>query len=252
MISVRQVLQEIPGYLGGYVELAVYECARNQPDAAVDRVRSRASALAGDAREVREPRRRNSAALHRAAAANHRTVGRRIRTHRGWVTCDAVVASDRYSTGLRERRADGSAEEHRQRWNGAAGHAWVAAARCSIGCSSRSPIDSPIWQPRVVPIGCSTVAAGREARRVAIARRMGTTRHASASTSRNRCYPRRGRADTEGVTATFICANAQTYPFEPESFDLIVSRFGVMVSSQDSVEAPANLRRAARAGGELR
>jgi tetratricopeptide (TPR) repeat protein len=33
--SVRQVLQEIPGYLGGYVELAVYECARNQPDAAV-------------------------------------------------------------------------------------------------------------------------------------------------------------------------------------------------------------------------
>lgn len=36
VISVRQVLQEIPGYLGGYVELAVYECARNQPDAAVD------------------------------------------------------------------------------------------------------------------------------------------------------------------------------------------------------------------------
>ena len=32
-----------------------------------------------------------------------------------------------------------------------------------------------------------------------------------------------------GVTATFICANAQTYPFEPESFDLIVSRFSVMV-----------------------
>ena len=31
------------------------------------------------------------------------------------------------------------------------------------------------------------------------------------------------------VTATFICANAQTYPFEPECFDLIVSRFGVMV-----------------------
>src|SRR5262245_10706431 len=33
--SVRQVLQEIPGYIGGYVELAVYECARGQPDAAV-------------------------------------------------------------------------------------------------------------------------------------------------------------------------------------------------------------------------
>ena len=40
---------------------------------------------------------------------------------------------------------------------------------------------------------------------------------------------RRARADTECVTATFICANAQTYPFEPERFDLIVSGFGVMV-----------------------
>jgi tetratricopeptide (TPR) repeat protein len=35
VMSVRQVLQEVPGYLGAYVELAVYECARNQPDSAV-------------------------------------------------------------------------------------------------------------------------------------------------------------------------------------------------------------------------
>jgi hypothetical protein len=35
--------------------------------------------------------------------------------------------------------------------------------------------------------------------------------------------------DTEGVTATFICANAHTYAFEPESFDLTVSRIGVTV-----------------------
>jgi hypothetical protein len=43
---------------------------------------------------------------------------------------------------LEKSRADGYAEEHRQRWNGAAGHARVAAARCAIGCSSHSPIDS--------------------------------------------------------------------------------------------------------------
>ena len=36
VMSVRQVLQETPGYIGGYIELAVYECARNQPDAAVN------------------------------------------------------------------------------------------------------------------------------------------------------------------------------------------------------------------------
>lgn len=35
VMSVRQVLKEMPGYLGGYVELAAYECARNQPGAAV-------------------------------------------------------------------------------------------------------------------------------------------------------------------------------------------------------------------------
>jgi tetratricopeptide (TPR) repeat protein len=33
--SIRQVLREIPDYMGGYVELAIYECARNQPDAAL-------------------------------------------------------------------------------------------------------------------------------------------------------------------------------------------------------------------------
>ena len=48
------------------------------------------------------------------------------------------------------------AEEQRQHWNGAAGHAWVRP-RCSLGCSSRWPIGSPIWQPRVVAISCSTL-----------------------------------------------------------------------------------------------
>ena len=33
--SIRQVLQAVPDYIGGYVELAIYECARDQPDAAL-------------------------------------------------------------------------------------------------------------------------------------------------------------------------------------------------------------------------
>jgi hypothetical protein len=83
VMSVRQVLKERPAYLGGYVELAVYECARNEPGAAVAAVRSRARALASGARGVREPRRRNSAELRHAAAAADCTVGRRIRTRCG-------------------------------------------------------------------------------------------------------------------------------------------------------------------------
>jgi len=35
VMSVRRVLQEIPDYIGGYVELAIYECVRDQPNAAI-------------------------------------------------------------------------------------------------------------------------------------------------------------------------------------------------------------------------
>jgi predicted TPR repeat methyltransferase len=35
VMSVRRVLEEIPDYIGGYVELAIYECVRGQQDAAL-------------------------------------------------------------------------------------------------------------------------------------------------------------------------------------------------------------------------
>jgi tetratricopeptide (TPR) repeat protein len=35
VMSVRRVLKEIPDYIDGYVELAIYECVRDQQDAAV-------------------------------------------------------------------------------------------------------------------------------------------------------------------------------------------------------------------------
>ncbi len=50
----------------------------------------------------------------------------------------------------------------------------------------------------------------------------------------------RTRAEQAGSTATFTCANAQNHAFEPERFDLIVSRFGVMFFD-DPVRAFANL-----------
>jgi SAM-dependent methyltransferase len=53
------------------------------------------------------------------------------------------------------------------------------------------------------------------------------------------------------VAARFIRADAQVHAFEPASFDFMISRFGVMFFD-DPVAAFANLRRAARSGGELR
>jgi hypothetical protein len=61
----------------------------------------------------------------------------------------------------------------------------------------------------------------------------------------------RSRTEREGAQTSFIHADAQTYPFEPSSFDGIVSRFGVMFFD-DPVQAFANLRRAATGEAALR
>ena len=61
----------------------------------------------------------------------------------------------------------------------------------------------------------------------------------------------RARVESERVPADFICADAQTCAFEPATFDMIISRFGVMFFD-DFVDAFTNLRRAAQGGAELR
>ena len=54
----------------------------------------------------------------------------------------------------------------------------------------------------------------------------------------------------DGSTASFICADAQTRPLEPASYNMIISRFGVMFFA-DPVSALANLRRAATDDADL-
>lgn len=68
--------------------------------------------------------------------------------------------------------------------------------------------------------------------------------------SRQRRAAGRACAERECTPARFICANAQDHVFEPASFDMFISRFGVMFF-EDSVRAFANLRRAARANVRL-
>lgn len=61
----------------------------------------------------------------------------------------------------------------------------------------------------------------------------------------------RRRAEAEGLTnAHFIAGDAQDHAFAPHSFDAVISRFGVMFFD-DPTAAFANLRRAARDGGDL-
>lgn len=61
----------------------------------------------------------------------------------------------------------------------------------------------------------------------------------------------RDGATARGLTnVTFVEADAQVYPFEPASFDAVMSRFGVMFFN-DPVAAFGNLRSASKPGGRL-
>jgi ubiquinone/menaquinone biosynthesis C-methylase UbiE len=53
-----------------------------------------------------------------------------------------------------------------------------------------------------------------------------------------------------GLPLDFVLADATVYPFDPDSFDLLVSRFGVMFFAEPEISF-ANLRNALRPGGRL-
>jgi SAM-dependent methyltransferase len=137
-------------------------------------------------------------------------------------------------------------------WNGAAGCAWVEAQ------ATLDQVMEPIEQlltdavaaaspRRVLDVGCGTGATT-----LAVARRLGAHgEYLGVDISEPMIAAARARAERDGSPATFIRADAQTHPFEPSSYDAIMSRFGVMFFD-DPVRAFANLRRAARPGGELR
>ena len=63
-------------------------------------------------------------------------------------------------------------------------------------------------------------------------------------------FARRRIAERGVANVSLVLADAQTYAFEPVSFDLAVSRFGVMFFA-DPVAAFANLYAALRPGGRL-
>jgi SAM-dependent methyltransferase len=143
------------------------------------------------------------------------------------------------------------ADEQRRLWNGASGHAWVEMQ--DLLDELYKPIQDLLVaavsaKPRthVLDVGCGTGSTT-----LAVARRLGATgRSTGVDISQPMIAAARARAEREGAAASFICANAQIYPFDPERVDMIISRFGVMFFA-DPVQAFANLRRAATDAAEL-
>jgi ubiquinone/menaquinone biosynthesis C-methylase UbiE len=142
-------------------------------------------------------------------------------------------------------------EEQIALWNDTAGRAWVELQE------TLDRIFDPFEQllveavaarkaKRVLDIGCGTGSTT-----LAIARQVGSQGSAvGLDISEPMIALANERAGRESLPPSFICADAQTHAFEPASFDMIVSRFGVMFFA-DPVRAFANLRRAASSGATL-
>jgi len=144
-----------------------------------------------------------------------------------------------------------SSDDQAALWNGAAGRAWVEMQELIdqvLKPFETLLVDAASSWPagRILDVGC-----GAGTTTLAIARRSnGKGRCVGVDISEPMLALARARAEREGTSATFIHADAQTYPFEPKSFDAILSRFGVMFFN-DAQQAFANLRHAAADDAEL-
>jgi len=142
-------------------------------------------------------------------------------------------------------------EEQIAAWNGAAGQTWVDA-QDTLDQMFR-PIEELLVEvaaakPRsgVLDVGCGTGSTI-----IAVAQRVGSAcRCVGIDISEPMLESARSRAEHAGAMASFVGADAQQHAFAAGSFDLFISRFGVMFFD-DPVRALTNLRHAARDTAEL-
>jgi len=137
-------------------------------------------------------------------------------------------------------------------WNDTAGRAWVEMQR--VLDDMFTPFEKLLIERAVhdgtrgvLDIGC-----GSGVTTLAAARRVGPTgKCMGLDISATLLELARQRATRAGLgNVTFVEADAQTYAFEPNSFDAVISRFGVMFF--DAPEAAfANIRRATRSDSKL-
>jgi SAM-dependent methyltransferase len=100
---------------------------------------------------------------------------------------------------------------------------------------------------RLLDVGCGTGDTT-----LAAARRLGPKAQCvGVDISEPMLAVARAEAQKEGASARFVCADAQAYAFEPNVFDWVISRFGVLFFD-DPVRAFTNLRHASRGSATLR
>jgi SAM-dependent methyltransferase len=143
-------------------------------------------------------------------------------------------------------------DEQTKLWNGPSGRAWVDAQE--VLDQLFKPLEdilvaavSTASATSVLDVGCGTGVTT-----LAVARLLGSQGTCTGiDISDPMITVAKERAKREGSPARFVLANAQDHAFEPASFDMLISRFGVMFF-EDSVRAFANLQRASRKGAVMR
>ncbi len=150
-----------------------------------------------------------------------------------------------------QQQISGNGGEQAALWNGASGQAWVEHQ--GLLDDMFRPMEAQLVQAagnaaaqRILDVGCGTGSTT-----LALARHIGAQGHCTGvDISGPMLAVARTRAQREGINASFIHADAQEHAFAAASFDMIVSRLGVMFFS-DPVRAFANLRRAATSDATL-
>ena len=98
---------------------------------------------------------------------------------------------------------------------------------------------------RVIDVGCGSGATA-----IAFAREVAPSGHVLGVDISGPMLERARQSAPKDLSIDFVLADATVYPFEPASFDVLASRFGVMFFADPALSF-ANMRKALRPSGRL-
>ena len=135
-------------------------------------------------------------------------------------------------------------------WNGPAGGRWAdrqAAQDILLGPVADILIGraKPVSGERVIDVGCGSGATA-----IAFGRKVAPSGHVFGIDVSNPMLERARASAPKDLPIDFVLADATVYPFDPQSVDLLASRFGVMFFA-DPVLSFTNMRKALRPSGRL-